>query len=655
MNNDFKIILEAMIDKSSLSDIQKEVAKKQLKISADIDIKDFAKDKKKLIDEFERIGKEINKILGGALDSKEATKWAKELYHQTISSAKQAAKAQDDLNKAQKNHKLAEQEKYYKRIIENNKEIYRLQEKRLTANREETREIDRQIRNLNKRNKRAYDSISQKGLGDTQWGLEVSSSERELKNRLAIKEARLQDKDNAREQALIEQQIAEYNQEQLEYAKLRDKYKTEGEKQAQKVYSNYENERLKEANGLISQQEKAYEEIWKINKKIASLDPNKDSNEIAALNQKKKIKEDIIVSTDKSLNSYRDIVSVEKTLSELAKIRDKAEADIAVTIGKQQDALREQVDKIQHSLDVGDYDVKVKSFEIALQKAGVEGTELENKLSGVKTSLDNLQKSATGDNIIPDTVIKNARLLDIEIEKISNDIKSIKLDNSLMADELRVNDTVTKLNEQLRKNSKYSGEAKSKIQSWIKELEEGDVAEARLKAINSQAKALHAEMGRLGKIGKSTWQTFKEGFRSFIEWTSASGTVMEIVQGFRYMYDAVLDIDTAITNLYKVTDETSDRYNRFLESACDNAQRLGRTVSSLVKQTANWSKLGYSLDDAEKLAQISSIYANVGEVDDATAVSDMVTAMKAFNIEASDAVTIIDKLNALGKTYCPAI
>ena len=46
---------------------------------------------------------------------------------------------------------------------------------------------------------------------------------------------------------------------------------------------------------------------------------------------------------------------------------------------------------------------------------------------------------------------------------------------------------------------------------------------------------------------------------------------------------------------------------------------------------------------------------NVGEVDDATAVSDMVTAMKAFNIEASDAITIVDALNTLGKVYCPFI
>ena len=74
-------------------------------------------------------------------------------------------------------------------------------------------------------------------------------------------------------------------------------------------------------------------------------------------------------------------------------------------------------------------------------------------------------------------------------------------------------------------------------------------------------------------------------------------------------------------------------------------------MSSYINQTAEWSKLGYSLDDSEKLSKLSSIYANVGEVSDDTAVSDMVTAMKAYNIKANDASKITDALNILGNNY----
>ena len=46
--NDFKVILEAMIDNSSLTNVQKQLAKERLKINADISVEDFAKSKQEI-------------------------------------------------------------------------------------------------------------------------------------------------------------------------------------------------------------------------------------------------------------------------------------------------------------------------------------------------------------------------------------------------------------------------------------------------------------------------------------------------------------------------------------------------------------------------------------------------------------------------------
>ena len=45
------------------------------------------------------------------------------------------------------------------------------------------------------------------------------------------------------------------------------------------------------------------------------------------------------------------------------------------------------------------------------------------------------------------------------------------------------------------------------------------------------------------------------------------------------------------------------------------------------------------------------IYSKVGEVDNDTSVKDLVTIMKAFNIEADDSITIVDRLNKLGNEF----
>ena len=106
-----------------------------------------------------------------------------------------------------------------------------------------------------------------------------------------------------------------------------------------------------------------------------------------------------------------------------------------------------------------------------------------------------------------------------------------------------------------------------------------------------------------------------------------------------------------MTKLYRVTDETDWKYSQFLDQAASKAQGLGRSISGLIDQTAAWAGLGFSLDEADKLAEISSVYANIGNVDDQTAISELAAAMKAFNIEASDSITIVDQLNALGSEY----
>lgn len=97
MNDDFKIYLKAIIDDSSLSDVEKKLAKERLKISADIDLKDFAKNKADIEKQFQSLAGIIKKILGDAVSDRQATQWAKQYYKEIESGAKQVAKEQANI------------------------------------------------------------------------------------------------------------------------------------------------------------------------------------------------------------------------------------------------------------------------------------------------------------------------------------------------------------------------------------------------------------------------------------------------------------------------------------------------------------------------------------------------------------------------------
>lgn len=146
-------------------------------------------------------------------------------------------------------------------------------------------------------------------------------------------------------------------------------------------------------------------------------------------------------------------------------------------------------------------------------------------------------------------------------------------------------------------------------------------------------------------------KNIKQAFGKIENTKLVSGFASELWNQLQRIPEEVYKIDTAMTNLCKVTDETDRKYSHFLANTSTTAQDIGRSISSLVEQTARWAKLGYGIDEAGILAKASSIYANVSGVDDATAIANLATAMKSFNIEASDSISIVDSLTQLGKEF----
>ena len=79
------------------------------------------------------------------------------------------------------------------------------------------------------------------------------------------------------------------------------------------------------------------------------------------------------------------------------------------------------------------------------------------------------------------------------------------------------------------------------------------------------------------------------------------------------MVSAVIDIDTAMTELKKVTDETSTVYAKYLDDASVRAKKLGATIADTVTASADFARLGYTLDEAAQLADAALVYKNVGD------------------------------------------
>ena len=126
-----------------------------------------------------------------------------------------------------------------------------------------------------------------------------------------------------------------------------------------------------------------------------------------------------------------------------------------------------------------------------------------------------------------------------------------------------------------------------------------------------------------------------------------------IYSGAQKIYQSVLDIDTAMTELRKVTDATEAEYIQFMDGAIERANRLGTSVKEVVQASSDYARLGYTIDEASELADSAIIYKNVGDglsgIDQAT--EHLISTMKAFGIEAEDAMRIVDVFNEVANNF----
>ena len=129
--------------------------------------------------------------------------------------------------------------------------------------------------------------------------------------------------------------------------------------------------------------------------------------------------------------------------------------------------------------------------------------------------------------------------------------------------------------------------------------------------------------------------------------------IQRVISTFRDLYNQVKQVDTAMVELRKVTDETASTYDRFLKDAAVRAKELGASLADVVTATADFARLGYSIPDSSTLADAALVYKNVGEginnVSDAS--GSIISTMKAFGIQASDSMSIVDKFNEVGNRF----
>lgn len=112
----------------------------------------------------------------------------------------------------------------------------------------------------------------------------------------------------------------------------------------------------------------------------------------------------------------------------------------------------------------------------------------------------------------------------------------------------------------------------------------------------------------------------------------------------------IRELDTALTEMRKVSDETVKSLKDFQDVSFDIAKSVGTTAKQIQNSTADWMRLGESLDEAAKSAEVANILLNVSEFESIDEATESLVSMSAAYKEL-DKIEIVDKLNLIGNSF----
>ena len=136
----------------------------------------------------------------------------------------------------------------------------------------------------------------------------------------------------------------------------------------------------------------------------------------------------------------------------------------------------------------------------------------------------------------------------------------------------------------------------------------------------------------------------------------AFGAVTSLIGTFtKLMYEAVevvKEFDSAMTEFKKVSDLSGEGLENYTEKLGELGAEIARTRTQMVEASTEFVKSGYTEEQSAQLAKVAGLYQNVADSEISAGESSayLISQMKAFNVTATDAISIIDMTNEVNKT-----
>lgn len=273
------------------------------------------------------------------------------------------------------------------------------------------------------------------------------------------------------------------------------------------------------------------------------------------------------------------------------------------------------------------------------------------KLESANEALKNYKVSLQGVTELTKDHQAEINRLTQDCEKAATEFKKLSAAEKGTT-EVGIEKAIQRINKDLAENTKYSAEAKAGLNALLTQLKSGDPSINLRKITEEIIRIENAEIAA-GRAGKSFFDIFKE--KSFYGFIGQMQSFLSMYVGFygminaaRNAFETKREFDTSLTEMEKVSNETIQSLKNYQITTFDTADAVGTTAKQIQESTADYMRLGESLDEASESAKTANVLMNVSEFDNIEDATKSLVAMgQAY--KDLDKMTIVDKLNEVGK------
>lgn len=285
-------------------------------------------------------------------------------------------------------------------------------------------------------------------------------------------------------------------------------------------------------------------------------------------------------------------------------------ADKRTSLGKQYNALKEQLPDLQKEAEKAE-----KAVKPTLTQINEEAIKIANNITKAQKALDDFNKTQPQNQT---NAFKEVRQ---ELEKIDGiDWKSLGIDlNSI--------NSIDELNEKLTTLSTDAGvRARQVLENIIKASSEG--AEP-LRALGRSAQFAGQDVKELTDRQRDI-QRLTDQLKNFF---SISNSVQLFKRAVRSAFETVKELDSAMTEIAVVSDfSVGDMWERLPEFTAQ-ANELGVAIKDTYNATALYIQQGLDLQHSMELSNETLKMARIAGMEAADATDAMTSALRGFNME----------------------